>query len=120
MSCALYGFIKNVRICPRSKIVIGKIDVCKWFCGWCLDNVDDRVKCVSINPEMKKDIEDIRRLVTSFNTNKPTYASKVSEKKTPTKVCETCTDNRNNPNEQTLYIPGTIDDDILFPSVLQN
>ena len=41
-------------------------------------------------------------------------------KKTPTKVCETCTDNRNNPDERTLYIPGTIDDDILFPSVLQN
>ena len=40
--------------------VIGEIDACKWFCGWCLDNVDDRLKCVFSNLEMKKDIEDIK------------------------------------------------------------
>ena len=28
--------------------VIGDIDACKWFCGWCLDNVDDRLKCVCL------------------------------------------------------------------------
>ena len=92
--------------------VIGEIDACKWFCGWCLDNVDDRVKCVSNNLEMKN-IEDMKRLVTSFNTNKPSYASKYSEKP-PTNVNETCTDNRKYPDEQTLYISGTIDGDILL------
>ena len=59
-----------------------------------------------------------RQLVTSFNTNKPSYASKLSEKP-PTNVTETCTDNRKYPDEQTLYISGTTDDDILSPSVLQ-
>ena len=93
--------------------VIGEIDACKWFCGWCLDNVDDRVKCVSNNLEMKKNIEDMKRLVTSFYTNKPSYASKNSEKP-PTNVNETCTDNRKYPDEQTLYISGTIDGDILL------
>ena len=97
--------------------VIREIDACKWFCGWCLDNVDDRLKCVSNYLEMKKDIEDIKRLVTSFNTNKPSYASKVSEK-SPTNVKETCTDNRKHPGEQTLYISGTIDDVILSSSDL--
>ena len=41
--------------------VIGEIDACKLFCGWSLDNVDDRLKCVSNNLGMKKDIEDIKR-----------------------------------------------------------
>ena len=68
---------------------------------------------------MKKDIEDIKKsLVTSFNTNKPSYASKVSEKP-PTNVNETCTNNRKYPDEQTLYISGRIDDDFLSSSVLQ-
>ena len=49
--------------------VIGKIDACTWFCGWCLDNVDDRLKCVSNTLEMYKDIEDITRLVTSLPIN---------------------------------------------------
>ena len=98
--------------------VIGEIGGCKWFRGWCLDNVDDRLKCVSNNLEMKKDIEDIKGIVTSFNTNKPSYASKVSEK-SPTIVNETCTDNRKYPDEQTLYTSGTKDDDILSSSVLQ-
>ena len=31
----------------------------------------------------------------------------------------TCTDNRKYPDEQTLYISGTIDDDFLSSSVLQ-
>ena len=98
--------------------VIGETDTCKWFCGWSLDIVDDRFGCVSNNLEMKKDIEDIKNLVTSFNTNKPSYASKVSENP-PTNVNETCTDNRKYPDEQTLYISGTIDDDILPSSALQ-
>ena len=80
--------------------------------------MDDRLKCVSNNLGMKKDIEDIKRLVTSFNTNKLSYASKVS-KKPPTNVNETCTGNRKYPDEQTLYISDTIDDDILSSSVLQ-
>ena len=88
------------------------IHACKWFCGWCLDNVDDCLKCVSNNLGMKKDIENIKRLVTSFNTNKPYYVSKVSEKP-HTNVNETCTDNRKYP------VSGTIDDDILSSSVLQ-
>ena len=98
--------------------VIGEVDACKCFGGWCLDNVDDRLKCVSNNLGMKKDIEDIKRLVTSFNTNKPSYASKASEKP-PTNVNETCTGNHKYPDEQTLYISGTIDDDILSSCVLQ-
>ena len=32
---------------------------------------------------------------------------------------DTCTDNRKYPDEQTLYISGTIDNDILSSSVLQ-
>ena len=76
--------------------VIGEIDACKWFCGWCLDNVEDRLKCVSNNLEMKKDKEDIKRLVTSFSTNKLSFASKVLEKPA-TSVNETCTDNRKYP-----------------------
>ena len=79
-----------------------------WFCGWCLEIVDDRLKFVSNNLEMKKDIEDIKRLVTSFITNTPSYACKLSEKP-PTNVNETCTDNRKYPHEQTLYNSGTID-----------
>ena len=67
---------------------------------------------------MKKDIEDIKRLLTSFITNKPFYASKVSEKP-PTNVKEPCTGNRKYPDEQTLYVCGTIDDDILSSSVIQ-
>ena len=93
--------------------VIGKIDACKWFFGWCLDNVDDRLKCVSNNLGMKKDIEDIKRLVTSFNTKKPSFDTKVSEKPL-TNVEETCTGIRKYPDEQTLYISGAIDDDIFF------
>ena len=97
---------------------IREIDACKRFCGWCLDNVADSLKSVSNNLEMKKDSEDLKKLVTSFNTNKPSYASKVSGKP-PTNVKDTCTDNRKYPDEQTLYISGTIDDDILSSSVLQ-
>ena len=80
--------------------------------------MDDRLKCVSNNLELKKDIENIKRLLTSFDTYKPSYASKVSEKP-PASVNETCFDNRKYPDEQTLYISGTIDDDILSSSVLQ-
>ena len=67
---------------------------------------------------MKKDIGDIKKLVTSYNTNKPHYKSKVSEKPL-TNVNETCTDNRKYPDEQILYIFGTIYDDILSSSILQ-
>ena len=99
-------------------VIGGEIDASKWLCGWCLDNADDRLKCVSNNLEMKKNIEDIKRLVTSFNTNQPSYASKVSETP-PTNVNETCTDKRKYPDEQTIYVSGTNDDDILSSSVLQ-
>ena len=97
---------------------IGEIDACKWFCGWCLDNVDDCLKCVPNNLETKKDIKDVKSLETLFNTNKFSYASKVSSTH-PTNVNETCTANRKYPDEQTLYISGTLDDDILSSSVLQ-
>ena len=111
----MFGFVQKANECHRRD---RRLQVVVWLCGWCLDNVDDRLKCVSNNLEIKKDIEDIKRLVTSFNTNKPTYASKVSEKP-PTNVNETCTDNRNYSDEQTLYISVTIDDDILSSNVLQ-
>ena len=116
--CSIWFHEECSGLSKKQLNVIGEIDACKWFCGWCLDNVDDRLKCVSNNLGMKKDIEDIKRLVTSFNTNNPSYASKVSEKP-PTNVSETCTGNRKYPDEQTLYISGTIDDDILSSSVLQ-
>ena len=67
---------------------------------------------------MKKDIEDLKRLVTSFNTNKPSHASKVSEKLT-TNVNETCTDYRKYPGDRILYISGTIDKEMLSSSALQ-
>ena len=76
MTRALYGFHEECSGLSKKQLnVIGEIDV------WCLDNVDDRLMSVSNNLEMKKDIEDIKRLGTSFNTNKPSYASKVSELK---------------------------------------
>ena len=70
VSRRIFGFVQE------KLNVIGEIDACKWFCGWSLDNVDDRLECVSNKLGMKNDIEDIKRLVTSFNTNKPSYASK--------------------------------------------
>ena len=101
--------------------VIGKVAACKWFCGGCLENVNDRLKCVSNNLEIKKDIDDIKRLVNSLN--KPTYASKVTEKPSSnvTNVNETSNVNekRRYPDDQTLYISGTIEDDVLASSVLQ-
>ena len=116
--CSIWYHEECSGLSKKQLNVIGEIDTCKWFCGWCLDNVDDRLKCVSNNLGMKKDIEDIKRLVTSFNTNKPNFASKVLANP-PTSVNETCTDNRKYPDEQTLYISVTIDDDILSSSVLQ-
>ena len=116
--CSIWFHEECSGLSKKQLKVIGEIDACKWFCGWCLDNVDDRLKCVSNNLGLNKVKEDIKRLVTSFNTNKPSYASKVSEKP-PTKVNETCTGNREYPDEQMLYISGTIDDDIPFYIVLQ-
>ena len=116
--CSIWFHEECSGLSKKQLNVIGEIDACKWFCGWGLDNVDERLKCVSNNLGMKKDIEDIKRLVTSFDTKKPSYASKVWEKP-PTNVNETCTGNRKNPDEQTLCISGTIDDDILSSSVLQ-
>ena len=116
--CSIWFHEKCSSLSKNQLNVIGEIDACKWFCGWCLDNVDDRLKCVSNNLEMKKNIEDIKNLVTSFITKKPSYASKVSEKP-PTNVNETCIGNRKHPDEQTLNNFGTIDDEILSSRVLQ-
>ena len=116
--CSIWFYEECSGLSKKQINLIGEIDACKWLCGWCPDNVDDCLKCVSNNIVMKKDIEDIKRLVTSFNTTEPSYASKVSEKP-PTNVNETCTGNRKYPDQQTLYISGTIDDDIFPSSVLQ-
>ena len=80
--CSLWFHEEGSGLSKKQLIFIGEIDACKWFCGWCLNNVDDRLKCVSNNLEMNKDIQEIKRLVTTFNTNKKTLFCIQSFKKT--------------------------------------
>ena len=50
--CSIWFHEEYSGLSKKQLNVIGEIDVCKWFCGRCLDNVDDRLMSVSNNLEL--------------------------------------------------------------------